>query len=206
MANYRLHPITWKNVIDYNWLRLQITITPCLEGIWKVHIFCHLFVCFQTSVYTLGEFHKNRNNSTVFLKSSLRKTWFTFTESMDHRWQRICSVWRSPTSFSIIHVLPNMNYQQIKTICNTTVGTSGAGTFYSSRKYDLTPPLVLMGFTLFHLCFLCLWTLVCMFIFCPLRFRTSDCTFGILKLFFLTTKYCKKTVIYCTYIFIEKHK
>jgi hypothetical protein len=31
-----------------------------------VHIFRHLFVCFQTSVYTLGEFHKNRNNSTVF--------------------------------------------------------------------------------------------------------------------------------------------
>jgi hypothetical protein len=25
------------------------------EGIWKVHIFRHLFVCFQTSVYTLGE-------------------------------------------------------------------------------------------------------------------------------------------------------
>jgi hypothetical protein len=21
---------TWKNVIDYNWIRLQITITPCL--------------------------------------------------------------------------------------------------------------------------------------------------------------------------------
>ena len=36
------------------------------EGIWKVHIFRHLFVCFQISVYTLGEFHKNRNNSTVF--------------------------------------------------------------------------------------------------------------------------------------------
>jgi len=31
-----------------------------------VHIFRHLFVCFQTSVYTLGEFHQNRNNSTVF--------------------------------------------------------------------------------------------------------------------------------------------
>ena len=30
-----------------------------------MHIFRHLFVCFQTSVYTLGEFHKNRNNSTV---------------------------------------------------------------------------------------------------------------------------------------------
>ena len=29
-----------------------------------MHIFRHLFVCFQTSVYTLGEFHKNRN--TVF--------------------------------------------------------------------------------------------------------------------------------------------
>ena len=31
-----------------------------------MHIFRHLFVCFHTSVYTLGEFHKNRNNSTVF--------------------------------------------------------------------------------------------------------------------------------------------
>ena len=31
-----------------------------------MHIFRHLFVCFQTSVYTLGEYHKNRNNSTVF--------------------------------------------------------------------------------------------------------------------------------------------
>ena len=30
-----------------------------------MHIFRHLFVCFQTSVYTLGEFYKNRNNSTV---------------------------------------------------------------------------------------------------------------------------------------------
>ena len=30
MADYRLHTITWKNVIDYNWLQLQITITPCL--------------------------------------------------------------------------------------------------------------------------------------------------------------------------------
>jgi hypothetical protein len=28
--------------------------------------FRHLFLCFQTSVYTLGEFHKNRKNSTVF--------------------------------------------------------------------------------------------------------------------------------------------
>ena len=36
-----------------------------------MHIFRHLFVCFQTSVYTLGEFHKNRNNSTVFEKLSV---------------------------------------------------------------------------------------------------------------------------------------
>jgi hypothetical protein len=37
------------------------------EGIWKVHIFRNLSVCFQTSVYTLGEFHKNRNlYCTVF--------------------------------------------------------------------------------------------------------------------------------------------
>jgi hypothetical protein len=36
-----------------------------------VHIFRHLFVCFQTSVYTLGEFHKNRNNSTVFEELSV---------------------------------------------------------------------------------------------------------------------------------------
>jgi hypothetical protein len=40
--------------------------TVLVEGIWKVHIFRHLFVCFQTSVHKLGEFHKNRNNSTVF--------------------------------------------------------------------------------------------------------------------------------------------
>jgi hypothetical protein len=42
------------------------------QGIWKVHIFRHLFVCFQTSVYTLGEFHKNRNNITVFEELSVR--------------------------------------------------------------------------------------------------------------------------------------
>ena len=36
-----------------------------------MHIFRHLFVCFQTSVYTLGEFHKNRNNSTVFEELSV---------------------------------------------------------------------------------------------------------------------------------------
>jgi hypothetical protein len=36
-----------------------------------VHIFRHLFVCFQTSVYTLGEFHKNRNNITVFEELSV---------------------------------------------------------------------------------------------------------------------------------------
>ena len=41
------------------------------EGIWKVHIFRHLFVWFQTSVYTLGEFHKNRDNSTVFEELSV---------------------------------------------------------------------------------------------------------------------------------------
>jgi hypothetical protein len=37
----------------------------------KVHVFRHLFVCFQNSVYTLGEFHKNRNNCTVFEELSL---------------------------------------------------------------------------------------------------------------------------------------
>jgi hypothetical protein len=41
------------------------------QGIWKVHIFRHLFVGFQTSVYTLGEFHKNRNNITVFEELSV---------------------------------------------------------------------------------------------------------------------------------------
>ena len=41
------------------------------EGIWKVHIFRHIFVYFQTSVYTLGEFHKNSNNSTVFEELSV---------------------------------------------------------------------------------------------------------------------------------------
>jgi len=36
-----------------------------------VHIFGPLFVCFQTSVYTVGEFHTNRNNSTVFEELSV---------------------------------------------------------------------------------------------------------------------------------------
>ena len=36
-----------------------------------MHIFRHLFVCFQTSVYKLGKFHKNRNNSTVFEELSV---------------------------------------------------------------------------------------------------------------------------------------
>ena len=43
-----------------------------MEGIWKVHIFRHLFVCFQTSVYTLGDVSKNRNNSTVFEELSFQ--------------------------------------------------------------------------------------------------------------------------------------
>jgi len=51
---------------------LNIYVTIFLtEGILKVHIFRHLFVCFQTSVYTLGEFYKNRNNSTVFEELSV---------------------------------------------------------------------------------------------------------------------------------------
>jgi hypothetical protein len=36
-----------------------------------VHIFRHLLICFQTSVYTLGELHQNRNNSTVFEELSV---------------------------------------------------------------------------------------------------------------------------------------
>jgi hypothetical protein len=36
-----------------------------------VLIFRRLFVCFQTSVYTLGEFRKNRKNSTVFEELSV---------------------------------------------------------------------------------------------------------------------------------------
>ena len=36
-----------------------------------MHIFRHIFVYFQTSVYTLGEFHKNSNNSTVFEELSV---------------------------------------------------------------------------------------------------------------------------------------
>jgi hypothetical protein len=43
------------------------------EGIWKVHIFRLLFVCFQTSVYTLGEFHQNRNNYCLW-RITIHKT------------------------------------------------------------------------------------------------------------------------------------
>jgi hypothetical protein len=34
-----------------------------------VHIFLRLFLCFQTSVYTLEEFHKNRNNSPAVFEN-----------------------------------------------------------------------------------------------------------------------------------------
>jgi hypothetical protein len=34
-------------------------------------IYFVIYLCFQTSVYTLGEFHKNRNNSIVFEELSV---------------------------------------------------------------------------------------------------------------------------------------
>jgi hypothetical protein len=49
-----------------SWTSTVILKISHILKIWKVHMFGHLFVCFQTSVYTLGEFHKNRNNNTVF--------------------------------------------------------------------------------------------------------------------------------------------
>ena len=36
-----------------------------------MHTLRHLFVCFQTSVYTLEEFHQNRNNSTALEELSV---------------------------------------------------------------------------------------------------------------------------------------
>jgi hypothetical protein len=44
-----------------------------------VHIFRHLFVCFYTSVYTLGEFHRIGNNSTVFEELSVSIVDLTIT-------------------------------------------------------------------------------------------------------------------------------
>ena len=40
------------------------------EGIRKVHIFRHLFVCFQTSVYTLGEFLRFASPVKLHLRPS----------------------------------------------------------------------------------------------------------------------------------------
>jgi hypothetical protein len=66
------------------------------EGIWKVHIFRHVFVCFQASVYTLGEFHQKRNNSTVFEEVTVSVVDLTvanicFTDSASRRQQNgIC--------------------------------------------------------------------------------------------------------------------
>ena len=59
--------------------------TICLaEGIWKVHIFRHLFVCFQTSVYTLGEFHKNRNNIIIFSALEYRDLFSLLTQDFNY--------------------------------------------------------------------------------------------------------------------------
>jgi hypothetical protein len=37
-----------------------------LSKLERFTVIFHLCVCFQTSVHTLGKFHKNGNNSTVF--------------------------------------------------------------------------------------------------------------------------------------------
>jgi hypothetical protein len=60
------------SVNKYNTITSLITSLDKIIGSTFGHFrFRHLFVCFQTSVYTLGEFHKNRNNSTVFEKLSV---------------------------------------------------------------------------------------------------------------------------------------
>jgi hypothetical protein len=70
-----------------NYIRTTIFLA---EGIRKVHIFRHSFVCFQTSVYTLGEFHKNRNNSIVFEELSVSILW-TWRRKYPFYWLRFAS-------------------------------------------------------------------------------------------------------------------
>ena len=40
MTDYWLHLITSKYVMDYSWLRLQITITPDLLSLYAISAFC----------------------------------------------------------------------------------------------------------------------------------------------------------------------
>jgi hypothetical protein len=69
------------------------------KGIWKVHIFHHLFVCFQTSVYTLGEFHKNRNNSTVLEELKVSIVDLTVANAVGYLWPSNPQL--SPTTLQI---------------------------------------------------------------------------------------------------------
>ena len=49
MTDYRLHPITWKNVIDYNWLRLHHVSLPVYTGRCR---FTHTWHTFQWRLMT----------------------------------------------------------------------------------------------------------------------------------------------------------
>ena len=75
------------------------------EGIWKVHIFSNLFVCFETSGYTLGKYHKNRNNSTVF----------------EELWCQLW-IWRSQISILLapLRVASNTAFATVKSTIDTS--------------------------------------------------------------------------------------
>ena len=78
MVDYRLHAITWKNVIDYNWLWLQIMITPCLlTTVWRViplemHFFLLTFTAF-------GYSNNQREATLTKCKVAKAKFWESLT-------------------------------------------------------------------------------------------------------------------------------
>ena len=61
----RFIPVVFLYMKRDNLFFISILLIKRQAPVVKVHIIRHLFVCFQTSVYTFGEFHKSRNNSTV---------------------------------------------------------------------------------------------------------------------------------------------
>ena len=110
------------------------------EGIWKVHIFRHLFVYFQTSVYTLGEFHKNRNNSTIFEELSVSIVDLTvanicFTGSASRRQQNgICDrqIHNSPPTLQIQYCYSLILLTCGKQLHNSII--SPRGMFWARKK------------------------------------------------------------------------
>jgi hypothetical protein len=71
MTDYRLYPITWKNVIDYNWLRLQ------LPHVWEVnHQYCWWSIIDWVIDQYFSYIHHENELNNISKHKWLREGWY----------------------------------------------------------------------------------------------------------------------------------